>query len=490
MLNAAAYNLNGIKKYNTLASKYGGALAIKYDKVKYADRHKKAIIKIQRHLANKVIFDVVKTENAMDDRVVDVTLRPQRVGSDIMRTTLIRSVLEQAFNKVIKSLPENSNFNFYSELSFIRGENAPREPLISSSYKSTAASVRSWVLHVENQFIQAFQSDQTISLKDLNIQFHFILQPSGAGLGTDSRDVDSILNKDSVNRIINNDNNCFWYALLVAMNSKSRALKDNRNTKLREKEARKLCAMCKLQWDVPVSLLHIPLVEETLKCNIYVLDLNNPHILGSKVNVWETMLYKSITRTNANKYWLLMDDNHYHTINNIRGYLATRHFCTNCFSCFSHTTAYENHTCNICKDKRRPRRICKNHSTNKDLAHYLKGSYCKGSRAELLAKLKGVEDEALREDTTYKHNHPKYITFDFETDTSTVHRAPRNDDVDDMGEYLHIPNHVEVDILQIDDERTHEYKKCKTGQMSFTGYGCEDKFCEWLFTKDNTNSTV
>ena len=87
-----------------------------------------------------------------------------------------------------------------------------------------------------------------------------------------------------------------------------------------------MCDKCKLQWDEEVSFVHIPLVEETLNCNIYVLDLDDPHILGSKINIWETMLYKSTTRVNANKYWLLFGGDHYHSINNIEGYLSVKHF--------------------------------------------------------------------------------------------------------------------------------------------------------------------
>ena len=102
-------------------------------------------------------------------------------------------------------LHENAKFNFYSELSFSGSERDPRSALITQSYSSTGIGVRSWLLHAENQFIAACQSDQTIGLKDVNLQFHFIIQPSGGTLGTQSRDIDSILNKKSVNRIINND---------------------------------------------------------------------------------------------------------------------------------------------------------------------------------------------------------------------------------------------------------------------------------------------
>ena len=53
-----------------------------------------------------------------------------------------------------------------------------------------------------------------------------------------------------------------------------------------------------------------------------------------------------------------------------------------------------------------------------------------------------------------------------------------------------MPNHVEVDVLRIDAEQTHEYDNWLVDQVAFTGYGCENKFCEWLFTKCNSNPTV
>ena len=49
---------------------------------------------------------------------------------------------------------------------------------------------------------------------------------------------------------------------------------------------------------------------------------------------------------------------------------------------------------------------------------------------------------------------------------------------------------MEIDILMVDDEKTHEYDECLIDQLSFTGYGCGDKFCEWLSTKSNSNSTA
>ena len=71
--------------------------------------------------------------------------------------------------------------------------------------------------------------------------------------------------------------------------------------------------------------------------------------------------------------------------------------------------------------------------------------------------------------------HPRYIIYDFETDTHTG---------------VHKPNHVEVDILKIDEQQTHGYNNCLIDSFGINGYKCEEEFCDWLFTKENQNSTV
>jgi hypothetical protein len=116
------------------------------------------------------------------------------------------------------------------------------------------------------------QSDEYLNLSSLRVTFNFILQPSGGkGSSTESRDRDSILNKKSVVKVVNDDDNCFWYALNIVMNKEITALKDNRNTKIREKLGKELCNKCKMQWDSQVDFLKLPLIEERFNCNILLL---------------------------------------------------------------------------------------------------------------------------------------------------------------------------------------------------------------------------
>ena len=55
----------------------------------------------------------------------------------------------------------------------------------------------------------------------------------------------------------------FGTLLAIAMNKDNKAIKDTRYPKAREKIAKELCHKCKLHCDARVSLIEIPLVEET-----------------------------------------------------------------------------------------------------------------------------------------------------------------------------------------------------------------------------------
>ena len=111
----------------------------------------------------------------------------------------------------------------------------------------------------------------------------------------------------------------------------------------------------------------------------------------------------------------------------------------------------------------------------KELSHYLTQNYTKGSREEIATKLETIEDSAKHVGIMNKILRPTYIIYDFETDTHTD---------------IHKPNHVEVDILQVDEDQTHNYDKCLIKKFGISGYRCEAEFCDWLFNGENNNSTV
>ena len=222
-----------------------------------------------------------------------------------------------------------------------------------------------------------------------------------------------------------------------------------------------------------VSFLHIPLVEEKYNCNIYVLDKYNIPMLGSTISLLmgNCIMYKSQNR-NKNQYFLLYDEvnQHYDCIIDIKKFMGVREFCYRCLKGFTHKSCHENHKC---EEPIKTKRINTKNKFKvlKDLSHYITRNFTKGSTEEVKTKLE------LKNSAPYVEQilQPRYIVFDFECDTHTN---------------IHKTNHVEVDILQIDEGQTHNYDDCLIEKFGINGYDCATKFCDWLFTNENRNSTV
>ena len=104
--------------------------------------------------------------------------------------------------------------------------------------------------------------------------------------------------------------------------------------------------------------------------------------------------------------------------------------------------------------------------------------------------IKGSDEESNRnsenteipfEIINYNITHPKYIIFDFETDTS-------NKIMEDGSVLLHQVMHVEADIIGVSD--THIYEDSLIYTISFTGYSCCTDFCKWLVDKQDNDCTL
>ena len=141
-------------------------------------------------------------------------------------------------------------------------------------------------------------------LKTLKITYNFAIIPKGAGY-IKSKDIDSILIKRSVLQIINDDNNCFWYALACLMNPQNRTIRDHRNILARKKAGMELCKRCKHNWDEPVSFLLLPIVEYMFDCNICIINRSNIPMLGTTIKLWNCLMYKSENK-NKNHYFFII----------------------------------------------------------------------------------------------------------------------------------------------------------------------------------------
>ena len=200
------------------------------------------------------------------------------------------------------------------------------------------------------------------------------------------------------------------------------------------------------------------------------------------------------TLNTCNQYWLLHDNNHYHSINNIKAFLAVDYFCPHCFQGFTNKKAFDNHKCEQCEEgvcNKKKKKQVKSSRIGKDIAHYLNRQDMKGGKDEVDGKIdqlkrileKENEDVNTEENRKYlerkrqlfteKAEHPTYIVYDFEADVHTL---------------THKPNHVDVDVLTVGN--THNYADCKHDTFTYSGYDVVDKFCDWLFTSHHSHSTV
>jgi hypothetical protein len=60
-----------------------------------------------------------------------------------------------------------------------------------------------------------------------------------------------------------------------------------------------------MPWDNQVSFHDIQLIENTLNCNIYVIDLNKVPIIGAKIDIWNTLMYKTPAKIKTNTGYYL-----------------------------------------------------------------------------------------------------------------------------------------------------------------------------------------
>ena len=126
---------------------------------------------------------------------------------------------------------------------------------------------------------------------------------------------------------------------------------------------------------------------------------------------------------------------------------------------FTKKATFENHACEDAGVRKKVN-LRTQGMLLKDLSHYIERGFTMGSVGEI-----GENNQKLKRPkaSVRKITNPRYVVFDFESDTHTN---------------IHEPNHVEVDVLEIDEGQSHEYEKCLLKRFGFNGYDCCEKFCD------------
>jgi hypothetical protein len=204
------------------------------------DKPKKASSKIGRFVRQSTVFNIVKKEKAFKSNVVSVTLKPKFIGSKMFGN--IASILARAYFIARKEIPKNASFKLKASAQFEFSSDLIDQPKrnittkiynIRKNEKGLYPELGKFFEDLTNRFALEYGDAMLIVL--LHITYEFVIIPDGSGCSTVNRDRESILNKRSVLRINNNDNNCFWYALACLMNPNNRAIRDHRNILAREK---------------------------------------------------------------------------------------------------------------------------------------------------------------------------------------------------------------------------------------------------------------
>ena len=198
----------------------------------------------------------------------------------------IESVIARTFWIARKQIPKDSKYKVWGYFLFTRIDDLRERDVHVTSRTYNSDNLEDMFDELSGR-IRSKEFYEGVIIKE--VKYSFALIPKGSGCATSSRDRESILNKRSVLRIINDDNNCFWYALACLMNPENKSIKDHRN-KARVKVAKELCNKCKLQFDEPVCFITFPVIEKALDINIYVIDLNNLPMLKSAINIWNSLI--------------------------------------------------------------------------------------------------------------------------------------------------------------------------------------------------------
>ena len=461
-----------------------------------SSKNKKQAEIIQKAFKQRIKLEKGDYKKAFKGKVTSIRIKPKVLGSRIQND--LEYIIYNSYLKAKQDVPKGSEFNTYAQVDFkfVVGGDDEMEGMSATTIPQPRKKEALVWAELRDKIFARIQSNRAIDPKSLNFTFHFINVPSGGSGATVSREKLSILNKTSVNKVLNDDNNCFWYALVLLIHRKNPKFSEiSRGRPIRAKLAKELCEGCGMEWDKTVSFDEIPLVEQKLNVNILIFDIDAVPVMRTTTSIYQSLIYKNSEVGSGTQYYLLHDSEqeHYHAINNIKGFLAANYFCPCCLRTFHNLKGYKEHQCQECDNEGftdSKRKKNSDAQIGKDLAHYLHEKAMLGGKDELKFKMEqekvklqdpnSEESKAHLKQKYHTHKnrieHQKYIIYDLESDVHTdTHKA----------------NHVEADVLVIGSgEQAHNYDECLKETFSHNGYDAVNKFCNWLFTDKHRNSTV
>ena len=133
------------------------------------------------------------------------------------------------------------------------------------------------------------------------------------------------------------------------------------------------------------------------------MDIDNLPILKSTSSIYNSLMYKNNKIKSTVQYWLLFDNGHYHTINNIKGFIAVKYFCPKCLNGFQHQTTFDEHKCDEFEPLSKDKPKVKSSRILKYINHYMNYKTIKGGKAELDKYIESLEESYCKEEPLIKN---------------------------------------------------------------------------------------
>ena len=417
---------------------------------------------------NRITFDIIDNRSAFDDgkHAIDIQVFPKHIGISDVTDDSIKAYFAAAVSfmlKHIKQVTENKRDDWVFMLWLQNDKN---------DYKGTSGKP----VGIDGLFIDGFLqrikdfiiSGDVQDLMDLRINLKGFLKAKGGAVNEDQRK--DLFGKNSLITIKNDGNSCFWHASTVSIHKNHKQIKqiEEGRGSIRNKLAMHMCEHVGFDWNAPVAIEDIPLVEEAInkegneKYQYYVLNIDELPQMKHTGSILDSLMYKGAEA--PNKIWLLYDNGHFHTITDIKKFLRVEAFCCKCCQGFYKASQATNHVCtahdhndsNTQRQKKRQSKI-KTARFPKDKAHFL-----------------------MRRKANWTDKTQRYIVYDVEAN-------PRR---------LHVPNKViakeylvpgKCDFGGKEDPMKYYEKvtveKNLIAEHVFNGNTCTDQFCERFLHK-------
>ncbi len=168
---------------------------------------------------SKFKSEIAHVEEAFNGKAKNVTIKPSHVGKYKKNNydNILVYYLKKATKLAMTQMPKDADFKLHVEATFDgkMGDGTIRRHDLTTK-KFNQNEIDDMLLDLTQRFKIIYDS---ILLSTISLKYKFITIPKGSGkTATTSREKESIYAKKSVNKVVNDDNNCFgmlWLCLFM-----------------------------------------------------------------------------------------------------------------------------------------------------------------------------------------------------------------------------------------------------------------------------------